>query len=127
MRNYNWKTKLKTNKNFIKGIRTKIKKKSNEWELKLKYQKLRGQLCTFPNRREKRRKKKRYSHLWQTFHYSSSRVILERRGRGGASKDTTEGQVWPLGDISYAVQRARTSPTRWRVMSTHQQLFIIKK
>jgi hypothetical protein len=26
MRNYNWRTKLKTNKNFIKGIRKKIKK-----------------------------------------------------------------------------------------------------
>jgi len=58
MRNYNWRTKLKTNKNLIKEIRKKIKKISNEWQLKLKYQKLRGQLCTYPSRREKRKKKK---------------------------------------------------------------------
>jgi len=53
MINFNWRTKLKTNKNFIKWIRTKIKNKKNKDKIEKK-----SKPCTFSGRRLKRRKKR---------------------------------------------------------------------
>jgi hypothetical protein len=54
MKNYNWRTKLKTNKNFIRELRTKIKNKKNKdwnWNIKNKRANM-----NFFRKREKRKK-----------------------------------------------------------------------
>ena len=55
MRDYNGKTKLKTNKTFIKKLSIK-NQKSKEQELKLKYQTKREPLCIFYESKEKKKK-----------------------------------------------------------------------
>jgi len=79
-------------------------------------------------KREKRRKeKKRNDHHRQTTHHLSPRATSTEREHDDTFKDMIEWQVWPPYDIIHAVQKARTTLTRWRVKSMCQQLFQIKK
>jgi hypothetical protein len=59
----------------------------------------------------------------QTAHQLSSCVAPERERRGDAFKKTTKQQIWELGGVVCAVQKAQMPPTRQLVMSTSLHLF----
>lgn len=86
----------------------------------------REQMCTFfgKERREGRKKK---DHHRQTTHHPLPRATSTGREHDDTFKNMIEWQVWPPYDIIRAVQKARTTLTRWRVKSMCQQLFQIKK
>lgn len=91
MKNCNWWTKLRTNKTFIKGIKSKIKNQKNkEWNWKPKNKK--DNHVPFQVRERKERGGERNDYWLQSVHHSSSHTTPWGRGCGGAFKDRMNGK-----------------------------------
>jgi len=89
MKNCNWRTKLRTNKTFIKGIKTKIKSQKNkEWNWKPKNKEDNHVPFQVTERKERG---ERNDHRLQSVHHLLSHTTPWGKECGGASKDTTKG------------------------------------